>query len=86
MRKLSLNIDDLQIESFSVEEPAIERGTVLGHLEENKDPGSGTGLECTVICLGTVILCTVGCYTIWLSCHGTCDETECGSCHLDCGL
>jgi hypothetical protein len=87
MRKLSLKIDDLQVESFSVEEPARERGTVLGHLENDSENGSGTGIDCTVICAGTMVLCTLACYTILISCGGTCEESECGSCPIwECGF
>jgi hypothetical protein len=81
MRKLSLNLDDLQVESFPVQNPAAERGTVVGHNVQGTNQ-----LDCTVICLGTMIACTTGCYTFWWSCYGTCfDETPCGSCQLLCG-
>jgi len=80
MRKLKLNLDDLRVESFPTRNPAAKRGTVLGHNAQ------GTlQLDCTVICMGTLFGCTAGCYTIWLSCGGTCEETPCGSCQLMCG-
>ena len=86
MRKLSLNIDDLQVESFSVEEPATERGTVLGHVEDDHEGSGATGTNCTVFCVFT-LYCTIGCYTLWLSCGGTCEESVCGSCPIwECGF
>jgi hypothetical protein len=81
MRKLSLDLDDLEVESFSAEDTPAERGTVVGQNAQGT-----VQLDCTVICWGTQ-LCTTGCYTWWLSCGGTCfDVSECGSCPVwECG-
>ncbi|HWK89442.1 MAG TPA: hypothetical protein VNP72_05580 [Longimicrobium sp.] len=49
MKKLGLNLDELQVETFEVEEKVAGRGTVLGH----EDPSVNT-CRVSCICLDTV--------------------------------
>ncbi|MBB4637878.1 hypothetical protein [Longimicrobium terrae] len=69
MKKLTLQLDDLRIESFSTTGAPRERGTVVG--EE----------QCTC---PTACSCP-GCPTCDASCNGTCGGTCDASCYGTCG-
>lgn len=81
MRKLSLKLDDLQVESFHVVAPPPQPGTVLGHVDP-EPPVDGGGEWFPG---GTVVACTIGCSwpTCWLryTCYGSCPDT----CYASCG-
>ena len=77
MKKLSLSLDALEVQSFTTSEGAPVRGTVRGEQE-----------PCTCYTNCTCPGCPT-CYetcpnTCWESCNGTC-QTECGpSCWETC--
>jgi hypothetical protein len=74
MKKLKLELDELQVESFQTERGMVQRGTVKG----NAPPTS----FCT-----EYIDCTwdFGCETQLASCEGTCNTCAGGSCEGTCG-
>jgi len=57
-KKLSLNLDELRVESFSTDENAGERGTVAGHLGDTGD-GCSVFYSCVASACGAT--CDVGC-------------------------
>lgn len=78
MQKLTLNLDELYVESFETSRGLLERGTVRGASESTAnqiictcDSDNGT---CDASCQG-------GCGT--QSCGGTCGGATCGFCTQD---
>ena len=83
MRKLKLQLEDLQIDSFTTEPVRREKGTVFGEqctcYTACTCPGCPT---CDVSCNGTCdASCNGTCGTGDASCGGTCDYT----CDYTCG-
>ncbi len=72
MRKLSLNLDQLTVDSFDTSAAAAEKGTVFGEQctcwTNCTCPGCPT---CDASCNGT---CGATCNT----CGASCDQTHCG--------
>jgi len=90
MRKLRLEVEDLQVESFVAGELPAERGSVQG-LIWHRDPestdcdGPGWGSlfgSCDCPTVGTCIGPTYCCPRTWRTCNPSCDascpEWECG--------
>jgi hypothetical protein len=76
MKKLSLRLDDLHVETFATAEPRSGRGTVQGHYGTTH---TQAGHTCDVSCEGT---CEASCNGTCLdSCNGTCGV----SCNPTCG-
>jgi hypothetical protein len=77
MRKLKLDIQDLDVESFSVASPAADPGTVQGRAVNQ--PTSVTCLDCmdgnTWTCIGPTYCCPA---TWQQTCNASCFFTECG--------
>ena len=46
MRKISLDVDELKVESFETEDAAEERGTVHGHISQFSCPRTQCGEQC----------------------------------------
>lgn len=46
MRKVSLDVDELKVESFETEDAAEERGTVHGYYTQFSCPRTQCGAEC----------------------------------------
>jgi hypothetical protein len=74
MQKLSLNVDDLTVESFATEEKHANKRTVLGH-EQVIDDSQGGDLAKSM-CFGTC----------WdnNTCADTCAETCAATCPISC--
>jgi hypothetical protein len=67
MKKLSLNLDALELETFHLTSAKTdEGGTVYGHVSRQVDG-----------CLATVLTCPAGSGTDWSACNSTCEIT-CG--------
>jgi hypothetical protein len=81
MRKLKLDVDALQVESFQVTAPGADHGTVEGRM---RDPApSATCGDCNSV--GTCIGPTFCCPATWkASCAATCIYTDCDSCQTFC--
>ncbi|HEU0013399.1 MAG TPA: hypothetical protein VFQ45_06930 [Longimicrobium sp.] len=82
MKKLTLDLDDLRIESFrTTEQEAEERGTVHAHDQ----------CGCSCCCTGYTQPCQATCDTSpshpgYPSCGNTCDYSACyGTCYDSCG-
>jgi hypothetical protein len=77
MRKLKLNIQDLDVESFSVASPADGSGTVEGRAVFQ--PTSVSCIDCvgggTWTCIGPTLCCPA---TWQQTCNASCFFTECG--------
>jgi hypothetical protein len=84
MRKLTLNPEMLEVQSFVTADEAPARGTVRGQQEPCTCPTNCTCPGCPT-CEG-YNTCGATCpATCWESCNGTC-QTECGpSCWETCG-
>jgi hypothetical protein len=76
MKKLTLRLEDLRIDSFSTEPVRKEKGTVFGEqctcYTNCSCPGCPT---CDASCNGSC----------GASCGGTCNATACGTCDQSCG-
>lgn len=70
MSKLTLQLDDLQVDSFDTTRPEKDRGTVVGAQETW--PSQYTGYACLSVCYQT---CAVTCYEP--SCEETCGGGTC---------
>jgi len=77
MRKLKLDVQDLDVESFVVPSPAADPGTVRGRLYN--DPTDVTCIDCmgqpTWTCIGPTYCCPA---TWQQTCNASCFFTECG--------
>jgi hypothetical protein len=90
MRKLKLDVEALQVESFAAHPHATEGGTVHGRIEYQDDStgcdGGGWGSlfgSCNCPSVGTCIGPTYCCPPTW---RPTCAET-CATCYIEeCGL
>ena len=71
MRKLKLDVEKLEVTSFTTEEQSGARGTVEGHLNQERVSGPYT-------CEGLIESCAVGCASYGGSCNNSCDSV-CGS-------
>jgi hypothetical protein len=73
-RKLKLEIEDLNVDSFRTTEPGAGRnGTVHGHVEEKQEEVGGTGTY-----YWTVLIYYETKYeTCGHSCKGSCGGTDC---------
>lgn len=94
MRKLKLDVDALQVESFAALPPGAEGGTVRGHWVTQKDVDESTECDgggwgslfgtcdgCPTV--GTCVGPTYCCPPTWRptcnpSCNMSCPEWECG--------
>jgi hypothetical protein len=77
MRKLTLDVDALAVESFETARGAAGAGTVQGRAAgviQNPQPNTSEIWSCN----GTCITCT-DCNTC-ISCPGTCFDVSCASC------
>jgi hypothetical protein len=84
MRKITLRLESLAVESFHTTDPAQDEGTVVAHQRT---------AYCSVSCEGTCIqtACTCPEYgTCYQSCNGTCLNYSCQNSCLDtcatCGI
>jgi len=88
MRKLKLDLDSLEVESFVASPPAAQVGTVHGQFVRDADStecdGGGWGSlfgtcdGCPTV--GTCIGPTYCCPPTWRpTCNPTCDRTDCGN-------
>jgi len=69
MRKLKLEIDDLEVESFEAGQEHRRSGTVRGHDDDTMETEWCTGYpDCGVS--------EQGCKTPYLTCYGTCRCSE----------
>jgi hypothetical protein len=86
--KLSLNLDDLTVDTFDTTVPQKAKGTVFGEqctcYTQCTCPGCPT---CYASCNGTCgDTCVASCYgscagaTCDYSCYGTCDASDCAPC------
>ncbi len=85
MKKLKLNLEDLKVESFEINNSKNMKGTVNGNLPPQCDDNSGGGG-------GGGGSLTGGCTCLGNSCgYSRCPEmcvsqyTDCGSCPTECG-
>ncbi len=69
MRKLSLDLDDRSVESFTTENDGAGRGTVVGH-----DETTGPYIVCSCNPVGGS----------WASCQPSCEATCQASCNETC--
>lgn len=78
MKKLSLNLDQLSVDSFDTEAPAEQKGTVMGEQCTCQTactcPGCPT---CYNTCNANDWTCANTCETCNGSCGGSCWYTEC---------
>lgn len=75
MKKLALELDELQVESFSTQEADEARGTVAGRNEPPYTESCGgtcvnTCVSCVNTCLNT---CPNSCWDTCNTCYATCD-------------
>jgi hypothetical protein len=90
MRKLKLDVEALQVESFEAVSRTVEGGTVHGQEIFEKDPVStecdgngwgslfGTCAGCPTV--GTCVGPTYCCPPTWQpTCNPTCNRTDCGN-------
>lgn len=68
MKKLALDLSELEVESFPLQVTEEERGTVQGHYPT---------ATCDQSCGGTCVSCVATCYN---TCPNTCGDT-CATCH-----
>ena len=83
MRKLKLDVDTLEVQSFHVASPAAEDGTVQGRMMDDTAP---TDLSCMGCAAGNTWTCvgpTACCPVTWQqTCNASCYFSECGwYCH-----
>ena len=72
MRKLTLDVDALQVETFDTETDAAARGTVVGAaITDGCEP---VVVPFTQLCTGGRITCN----TCFETCKATCDDPTCG--------
>lgn len=71
MKKLSLNLDVLEVQSFTTSDDAPARGTVHGE-------------ECTCHTNCTCPGCPTCYETCPATCWNTCDDPSCGTCDYSC--
>ena len=71
MKKLTLNLEHLRVESFATDRAILPGGTVRGHDDTLEETGRG-------VCNPTLI---TGCLTCPVPCtvDGTCHQLQCGS-------
>ncbi|HSU16287.1 hypothetical protein [Longimicrobium sp.] len=89
--KLKLDVEQLQVESFSVQEARVERGTVHGLMSDapqvciSEDPSCNAQPSCDGTCASCNGSCGYSCdYTCGYTCEYSCGWT-CGStCELSC--
>jgi hypothetical protein len=82
MRKLTLSIEALQVESFHAVEPTAPRGTVVGHTGEDLDGSCKPWCSQDTVCNTCPASCNGTCYnSCGASCAGTCNA----SCPASCG-
>lgn len=76
MRKLTLNVEDLSVESFTINGGRRHGGTVRGYWEDAAalvpPPASMPEGTCVETCTSA--------YTGTVTCKWTCDDNTCGSC------
>jgi hypothetical protein len=75
MKKLALNLDNLEVTSFETTRTPAGRGTVVGNGQTNGNTCAGT---CAFSCGGT---CDISCVP---SCISTCDMAPCFSVEETC--
>jgi len=75
MKKLRLEVDDLRIDSFAVDEAEAARGTVAGHNEP------AYTASCDGSCVNTCNSCVNTCLN---TCPASCWNT-CNTCNATCG-
>lgn len=75
MKKLSLNLNELKVDTFEINVQKEEKGTVKGNQDELRD-----------IVKPSINVCvTIGENTCMVSCNGTCVGISCvGTCHGSC--
>ena len=87
MNKLTLRLDDLRVDTFHVEAPPKQKGTVFGEqctcYTQCTCPGCPT---CDASCNGTCdATCDVSCNDTCASCAVTCYAScEAATCHASC--
>lgn len=92
MKKLSLNLEQLAVESFHIEADLHGRGTVRGRVEGELEPIPGEPVESVNVCQHTFVYCsescppncTLGC-TLAAGCSTLCDITKAYTCARSCG-
>lgn len=90
MKKLSLNLEQLAVESFHVE-PVLRarRGTVRGRIEDEAEPIPTVPLESVEVCAETVYCsesCPAGCtFACTISCPTDLCRTKEYTCPRSCG-
>lgn len=86
MKKIKLNLEDLKVQSFVVDETKNAKGTVLGNLPPGEDGGSvacggGTGYTGLPNTCNGAHTCGA---TEYYSCAETCEARE--TCGYTCGM
>ena len=84
MKKLSLNVDALRVDSFATESADPAPGTVFGHVTAYCPTGLGCGTEgdCWSQTCDTLHQTCNGEFTCIRTCQGgTCDYETCGDCN-----
>jgi hypothetical protein len=71
MKKMRLVVDELQVQSFTVDEEPRNRGTVRAHDDVRTD-----AVECPTA--------NPAWDTCWDSCHGSCQCNPSADCSVDC--
>jgi hypothetical protein len=92
MKKLSLNIEELAVESFHIEADLHGRGTVRGRIEGEAEPIPSDAEESVNACAGTFVYCsdscapdcTLGC-TLAAGCSTLCTMSKVNTCQRSCG-
>ncbi len=77
MKKLSLALDELSVESFDTSAPSGRRGTV-----EGRSSDTYADMSCGGTCNGTCY--PASCASCAITCEGSC-ASGCGSCATVCG-
>ena len=83
MKKLSLNLDQLTVDSFDTVAPAARRGTVVGEQCSCQTVCSCPGCPTCVYTECNNNTCINTCNTCDWSCGGSCWYTECGGNTID---
>jgi hypothetical protein len=85
MRKIKLDVEGLQVDTFEVESGGVDgRGTVQGNMPvRNQDPGT---LDCTGTSGSTYFSCTTPYPTNDNTCQGSCNGTCIYSCNAPPGV
>lgn len=89
MKKLKLELDDLQVESFQTARAEPRRGTVRGNIPPTWNCTDYVDCTWDFGCETEVVSCNGSCNgscadTCWGSCNGTCGGSCGGTCEASC--